>query len=190
MARARRQYWSPDLPVPAVRTGAGIRPVSGVVFACVLAAAVSLPVQAQDGDAGSLRQQVQVLTQRVERLEAEVHALQHAQPAAAAQAAPAVKAAPAGQEAPAVKAAPAGQEAPTVYQSLGAEAELRHAWHQLKRGMPASEVRKLLGPPSGQFRTGNITVWYYHYTGLGSGSVTISLDNKLSDWQPPSRGLF
>ena len=188
MARARRLYWSPNLPVPAVRTGAGIRPVSGVVFGCVLAAAVSLPVQAQDGNASSLRQQVHVLTQRVDRLEAEVRALQHAQ--GAQPSAPAVKASPAGQSAPAVKAAPAEQAAPTVYQSLGAEAELRHAWHQLRRGMPASEVRKLLGPPSGQFRTGNITVWYYHYTGVGSGSVTISLDNKLSDWQPPSHGLF
>ena len=186
MARAQRLYLPPN---PTVRCGdALVRtwPAVAAVFVCVLGTALAAPAQAQDGDASSLRQQVQTLTQRVDKLEAEVHALQHVQ----ATHSPMSGQAPMARQAPmAEQPAMAGRPAVTVNQSFGAEADLRHAWHQLKRGMTAADVKKLLGPPSGQFRTGNITVWYYHYTGVGSGSVTISQDGKLDDWQQPSHGL-
>ncbi len=183
MTRPHRRCLSEDMPVRAKNAGVRIpMKVSVLALSCALVAtAVSVPAQAGESAPGSLRQQVQILTQRVNTLEAEVRALQHAQAVPPA-------ATPVAQ--PAAKAAPAEQAAPTVDQSFGAVAQLRHAWNQLKRGMPASAVRKLLGPPSGQFHTGNITVWYYHYTGVGSGSVTISRENRLSDWQAPSRGLF
>ncbi len=180
MARAQRLYLPPN---PTARCGDALvrtRPAVAAVFVCVLGTAFATPAQAQDGDANSLRQQVQTLTQRVDKLEAEVHALQHVQ---------AMHSPMAGQAPMAEQPAMAGRPAVTGNQSFGAEADLQHAWHQLKRGMTAADVKKLLGPPSGQFRTGNITVWYYHYTGVGSGSVTISQDGKLNDWQQPSHGF-
>ena len=154
---------------------------------CVSVAGMALPARAQDPNpnhpTGSLSEQVQNLTRRVDRLEAEVRALQHAGKAsAAAVGQPAVPGPP--------QAVSAEQPAVTVNQSLGPEAELQHAWNQLKHGMTAAEVKTILGPPSGQFKTDNLTVWYYHYTGLGSGSVTITPDGRLSDWQKPSQGLW
>ncbi|MHB8345972.1 MAG: outer membrane protein assembly factor BamE domain-containing protein [Acidiferrobacterales bacterium] len=144
------------------------RTAAATVLACVLGAVTPMRAWAQTGDASSLKAQVQNLTRRVDELEAEVAALQHVQ---------------------AAQPVAAGRPAVTVNQNFGPEANLRHAWRQLKRGMTAAEVTKILGRPSTQFRTSNITVWYYHYAGVGSGSVTISQDGKLGDWQPPSHGL-
>ena len=181
MVRAQRLYFPLNRMLRRRDALVRTRTAVAAVFVCVLGVALATPAQAQQGGADSLQQQVQTLTQRVDKLEAEVRALQHVQ---------ATHSPMAGQAPMAEQPAMAGRPAVTVNQSFGAEADLRHAWHQLKRGMAAADVKKLLGPPSGQFRTGNITVWYYHYTGVGSGSVTISEDGKLDDWQQPSHGLW
>ncbi len=161
MTRARKMCLPPNLPAQFWALARSRQAAAVIAFFCALGVALAIPAHAQEGDTDSLRQQVQSLTQRVDKLETEVHALQHVQ---------------------------AQQPAAPVSQSFDPEASRRHAWNELKEGMAAADVKKILGPPSSQFKTGNITVWYYHYSGVGSGSVTISSDGKLSDWQRPSHG--
>jgi hypothetical protein len=65
-------------------------------------------------------------------------------------------------------------------------------WTALRRGMSPEQVKALLGDPSRNFKLSGQTVWYYHYTGVGSGSVVFSRGNgNLLDWQrPPFHGWW
>ncbi len=59
-------------------------------------------------------------------------------------------------------------------------------WSKLHKGMDPDQVEALLGKPGRHFKLSGQTVWYYHYTGVGSGSVVFARGkNKLLDWQRP-----
>ncbi|MGW8311224.1 MAG: hypothetical protein ACWGNB_09195 [Thiogranum sp.] len=65
-------------------------------------------------------------------------------------------------------------------------------WDALREGMEPQRVRTLLGAPSRDFKLGGQAVWYYHYTGVGGGSVMFSRgDGKVLSWQrPPFHGWW
>ncbi|MBE0617432.1 MAG: outer membrane protein assembly factor BamE [Proteobacteria bacterium] len=66
--------------------------------------------------------------------------------------------------------------------------EERRAWREVHRGMTKQEVNKLLGFPMGTMDQGNQTVWYYEYPEVGSETVVLSPEGKVTGWQKPPLG--
>ncbi|MDE2150000.1 MAG: hypothetical protein KGJ55_09255 [Gammaproteobacteria bacterium] len=169
-----------------------------LVTALILALGAVRPLRAAepDQDAAALRQQVRQLDQQVRELDQRVRKLEQARVAAPAAQPPAAPAAPVAaaataQPSPPPAAAAAAQPpaaAAAAAQPPAAALPLlaaRENWRSLKRHMRETEVRRLLGAPTRTLRIDNKTVWYYYYTGIGSGSVMLTDDGRVSSWQRP-----
>ena len=134
------------------------------------------PALAGANDTASLRREVRALQREVADLKARVTVLERAVAAGAPQAATPASAAPqAGAAAP-----------PTVAQPQGPE--IRHRWREIKHGMTQAQITQLLGKPERVLTLNNQMVWYYHYTGIGGGSVVFTNDGHVSSWQNPPLG--
>jgi len=117
-----------------------------------------------------LRQELQRLQRRLDSIEARIAATP-----AAVRAKPGTMAPPAASQ-PDDDSAAAATLTPQIVEN----------WDALREGMEPQRVRTLLGAPSRDFKLGGQTVWYYHYTGVGGGSVMFSRgDGKLLSWQRP-----
>jgi hypothetical protein len=117
-----------------------------------------------------LRQEMQRLQRRLDSIEARITATP-----AAVRATPGTIAPPAASQ-PDDDSAAAATLTPQIVEN----------WDALREGMEPQRVRTLLGAPSRDFKLGGQTVWYYHYTGVGGGSVMFSRgDGKLLSWQRP-----
>ena len=136
------------------------------------------PAQAGANDTASLRREVQALKREVADLKARVTVLERAVAAGAPQQ---PSAAPASAPAQASAAPP-----PTAAQPQGPE--IRHRWREIKHGMTQAQITQLLGRPERVLTLNNQAVWYYHYTGVGSGSVVFTNDGRVSSWQNPPLG--
>ncbi|MGD8935947.1 MAG: hypothetical protein PVF07_05665, partial [Thiogranum sp.] len=117
-----------------------------------------------------LRQEMQRLQRRLDSIEARITATP-----AAVRATPGTMAPPAASQ-PDDNSAAAATLTPQIVEN----------WDALREGMEPQRVRTLLGAPNRDFKLGGQTVWYYHYTGVGGGSVMFSRgDGKLLSWQRP-----
>jgi hypothetical protein len=66
---------------------------------------------------------------------------------------------------------------------------LRASWKQVEHGLSNTELRERLGDPESIMALGRETLWYYSYPGIGSGSVMLDRQGKVTSWQsPPFRG--
>jgi len=63
-----------------------------------------------------------------------------------------------------------------------------HKWRQIRDQMTKPQVLSLLGKPQQILQTGTGPVWYYHYSGVGSGSVAFDNDMRVLAWQRPPFG--
>jgi len=135
-----------------------------------------------------LRNEINVLKQKLDRLDARLRTLesqksaQHNAPTRPSSTNE--PAAPAAAQSGAPAAETAAETAEQLHEPDPAAA-LDKAWKSLSRGMSQDEVHKLLGEPTRRLRLPPDTVWYYTYRGKGSGSVTISSDGRVIDWQHP-----
>lgn len=136
-----------------------------------------------------LSAQVQALQATVKKLEQQIQTQQHgpavktAEPMAAAP--PAIR--PTGSAtgtapttATPTTPPPAFAQAPA--QSLGVA---KSRWANLKKGMTAKQVHALLGKPSQAMMLNGKKVWYYHYPSVGGGSIMFGADDTVAAWQHP-----
>ncbi len=144
-----------------------------------------------------LQNEVNVLMQKVDQLNARLHALkeqrqtqQQSTPATEKPAAPQrARTAPTETEPVAPRTRPAvadttAERAP----KKGVKPttmSLDQAWKSLSKGMSAAELQKLLGEPTYKLRMSPNMVWYYTYRNIGSGSIIMSPDGRVIDWQHP-----
>ncbi|MDE2089244.1 MAG: outer membrane protein assembly factor BamE [Gammaproteobacteria bacterium] len=136
------------------------------------------PALAGANDTASLRREVQALQREVADLKARITVLERAVAAGAPQqpsAAPASAPPQAGAVPPPTAAPPQGPE-------------IRHRWREIKHGMTQAQITQLLGNPTRTLTLNNQPVWYYHYMGVGSGSVVFTDDGHVSSWQNPPLG--
>jgi len=61
-------------------------------------------------------------------------------------------------------------------------------WRQVRHQMTESQVLSLLGKPPQVFQIGSGPVWYYHYAGIGNGSVAFDNNQRVLAWQRPPFG--
>lgn len=148
------------------------------------------PAQAAGDETTQLQNEVNALKQKLDRLDARLRAMesqksaQHNAPAATKP--PPQPAAPAAAQSGAPAAETAAETAETARQiDRDPTAALNRAWKSLSRGMSQEEVHRLLGEPTRRLPFPPNTVWYYTYRGKGSGSVVISSDGRVVDWQHP-----
>ena len=164
-----------------------------IVFALIAGSLCAMPPAHAAGDETTqLRNEVNALKQKLDRLEARLRAIesqksaQHnapvGQPSTSQPAAPA--AAKSGAPAAETTTETAAETAKQLNEPDPAAA-LDKAWKSLSRGMSQDEVHKLLGEPTRRLRFPPDTIWYYTYRGKGSGSITISSDGRVIDWQHP-----
>jgi hypothetical protein len=62
---------------------------------------------------------------------------------------------------------------------------IRTSWKQVKLGLSGRELSGLIGEPNSKSKLGREELWYYTYPGIGSGSVLLSGQDKVTSWQPP-----
>jgi hypothetical protein len=144
----------------------------------IVLALISLPVAAeQSGELARLREEAAALRQSLDRVNAQIHALenQSQDPALSKKVEPSQP----------LPAPPAPLAAPA---SLEPIVSLKQNWSQVKRGIPQQKVQSLLGQPEKVLRIDGNTVWYYTYPGIGRGSVFFSDNGKVSTAQSPSFG--
>ncbi|MEJ2761811.1 MAG: outer membrane protein assembly factor BamE [Gammaproteobacteria bacterium] len=146
------------------------------------------PAHAAGDEAAQLRNEVNALKQKLDRLETRLRAIeskksaQHNAPAKPSSTNQPAPPAAAQSGAPAAEASAETAEQPNEPDPAAA---LDKAWKSLSRGMSQDEVHKLLGEPTRRLQFPPDTIWYYTYRGKGSGSVTISSDGRVIDWQHP-----
>jgi SmpA / OmlA family len=143
--------------------------VALIVLPLWLCATAAAP--GEGGEVAALRQEVkglkevvQHLSDRVERLEGRLSARPEL-----------------GSPTAAPAAAPATQPTP----SPGSAATIRDHWHRISHGMTTQEVEALLGRPQRTMKVNANTVWYYTYEDTGSGSIVFAHDGSVIDWQTP-----
>jgi hypothetical protein len=143
-----------------------------VIVALVLAGTSA--ARAADSDNAALLEEVKSLRQMVLDLQQRLNRLEGRQ-------APAAQPAPGAAPVAAITAARPGANAGYV----SPEAELKVSWSRLEREMGQRDVGRLLGPPSSKFTLDGRTVWFYHYPGIGSGSVFFTDAGRVSSRQSP-----
>jgi uncharacterized membrane protein len=159
----------------------------------------SLPAaRAADPDVARLEREVAALKEVVQHLQARVDRLE-SPPTAAEQSASGIPrtAPPAPSEtvSQAVsRAAPkaALPAAPIAALQPGADplaaspqAQLRANWSKIEPGIDADEVSRLLGAPTRKLRLDGRSAWYYSYPALGNGSVFFTDADRVSSHQSP-----
>ena len=146
------------------------------------------PAHAASDQLTQLEKKLDALTQRVDRMDARLRALENGKSAqhntAAGTTPNSQPAAPAATHS-AVPAAETAAETAEQSHTSDSTAALDRAWKALSRGMPQEEVQKLLGEPTRKLHFPPNMVLYYTYRGKGSGSITISSDGRVIDWQHP-----
>ncbi len=157
----------------------GVAVAAVFVLSTVLPLLAAMPAHAAGEDVAALRQQVQVLTHRVEQLERKVAELEKVPPSKLPADNPNVR-------------SESNAQAPTkstaaAYRGVSKDT-LRKAWRAVDRNLTATEVKNILGQPSRQFQLNGNTILYYHYANIGSGSVTVSPNGQVIDWQRPPLG--
>jgi len=151
----------------------------GVTGAVLLLLPLCVPAQPPQGEADDqaslqtevheLRLELQGLQRRLDSIEARIAAR------------PPVASATPGATPPAAASGPGDASAAATLTP-----QLVENWDALREGMEPQRVRTLLGDPSRDFQLGGQAVWYYHYTGVGGGSVMFSRgDGKVLSWQRP-----
>ncbi|MFZ0470597.1 MAG: hypothetical protein WAL92_16865 [Thiogranum sp.] len=151
-----------------------------VTGAVLLLLPLCVPAQQPQGEADDqaslqtevheLRQELQRLQRRLDSIEARIAATPPAAPATPGATAPPAASRPDDASAAAATLTP----------------QIVENWEALREGMEPQRVRTLLGAPSRDFKLGGQAVWYYHYTGVGGGSVMFSRgDGKVLSWQRP-----
>jgi hypothetical protein len=81
----------------------------------------------------------------------------------------------------------ASKAEPVPYPAL--RVSLRDQWRGVHRGMTREEIGSVLGPPTRMLEINSKPLWYYEYT-FGAGSVAFSQEGLVEDWQRPPLGLF
>ena len=138
--------------------------------------------RAEDAELRTLRNQVEELTVTVRQLQERVDALEKNDTARLIP----VTIVPA--TAPATTTAPDGA-APNARASIDDKVvTLRNSWRRISAGMKQSDVKDALGAPAREMLINGKVVWYYHYAGLGAGSVFFNSDGRSSSSQPPNLG--
>lgn len=123
----------------------------------------ALAAQADQADEiARLRQEAAALRQSLEKLEAEIQALEAGKPAAVMPEKP-------------VESSPVS---------------VHRSWSQVQPGVSKEEVGVLLGKPERVMRINGDLVWYYVYPGLGRGSVFFNGEDKVTGTQAPRAGWF
>lgn len=147
----------------------------------------SLPAaRAGEPDVASLEREVAALKDVVQQLQARVDRLEghsaFAEPAASGTPASAPPRASDAvtQAAPAVPALQPGADA-----AASAQAQLRVNWSRIRPGIDADEVSRLLGPPTSRLRLDGRNAWYYSYPAIGKGSVFFTDGGRVSSRQSP-----
>lgn len=143
-----------------------------------------IPAHADAPGNTGVQSQVDQLQRRVRELEQEVQTLKARKPA------PAVTA-PVQPRPPAPTMPDPATRTPTdTHHDPGPTLtpNVKENWRSIKEGMSGDQVRALLGEPGRRFRLNGQAVWYYHYTGSGSGSVMFNGDGRVSSWQHPPFG--
>jgi len=154
--------------------------VPGVTGAALLLSPLCVAAQQPQGEAGDqaplqtevheLRLELQRLQRRLDSVEARIAAT------------PPVASATHGVVAPPAASGP--DDASAAAATL--TPQIVENWDALREGMDPQRVRTLLGEPSRDFKLGGQGVWYYHYAGVGGGSVMFSRgDGKVLSWQRP-----
>ena len=126
----------------------------------------------QADDIARLREEAAALRQSLDKLEAEIQALEAGNPAPLA---------PGSQ----VKAAAAPKRPPEP-----SPVAVHRNWSQVHPGVSKQEVDALLGKPERVMRLNGDLVWYYVYPGLGRGSVFFNGEDKVTATQAPRAGWF
>lgn len=186
--------------VPAMRLC-----LSMIVAATLLLAPLRLPAEppvGHDGDIAALRTQVEALREAVQAMQLRLDAIEtQLGNGAPLTAAPAIATPHATASAPPKPGAQAHAATSTPPPASGATADssartltpqIVESWDGLHESMEPADVRRLLGEPSRRFELRGQSVWYYHYTGVGSGSVMFSRgDGRVMSWQrPPFHGWW
>ena len=146
--------------------------------------------RAADPDVASLAREVAALREVVQHLQARVDRLE-GHPAATEQPAsgtprPALQAASDAasrdaQPARPIAALQPGTDAPVA----SPEAQLRASWSKIRPGIDSDEVSHLLGVPTRRLRLDGRDAWYYSYPALGNGSVFFTDAGRVSSHQSP-----
>jgi hypothetical protein len=139
------------------------------------------PVHAAGSQLDKLQNEVNALKRKIDRLDARLRALedqgQAQRPMPAREISTTHRTGTAATET-AAEAAPVNGPKPAAL-------SLDKAWKSLSNGMSEAEVHKLLGEPTHRLYLAPNTVWYYTYRDKGNGSVTMSPDGRVIDWQHP-----
>lgn len=163
--------------------------LGGAVAALLLSVSVPPAAQAESGDVAALRKEVARLEQIVQRLDARVEQIEKRLPASPETGLR--DAAPPAETEPRVSAggvprATAGAVPPAVApEQTSAKSSVQKRWHRISHGMTAQAVEALLGRPQRTLAVNTKTVWYYSYPDIGSGSVVLTQDGLVDDWQSP-----
>ncbi len=147
-------------------------------FLLLAAVLVSMPAYADRADdVARLREEAAVLRQSLDKLDAEIRALEMEGARPEASAASARPEAPARPEVQKVQAEP----------SL---VSVHRSWSEIRRGLSKDRVGEVLGAPGSILRINGDLVWYYVYPGIGKGSVFFNGEDKVTAVQAPNFGPF
>jgi len=172
-------------------------PANGCVMwsVVILSAVLVADARADDSELRTLKQQVQELKDSVQQLQDRIIVLENrAQgaswvPATVAPTPPAISAEPT--TAPPLSKTQASPPLSATAQTMAVDDKvvlLRNSWRHISTGMKQEEVKQTLGPPTKEMLMNGKVVWYYHYAGLGAGSVFFNANGRSSSSQPPNLG--
>jgi len=160
----------------------------------LLGMAILPAARAADPDVASLQREIAALREIVQRLQARVdrlesHPIPAEQPASGApQAASPIASQAVSHAAPkaALLAAPIAALQPGADPlTASPQAQLRANWSKIEPGIDADEVSRLLGAPTKELRLDGRNAWYYSYPALGNGSVFFTDAGRVSSRQSP-----
>ncbi len=154
-----------------------------LITAVLLLIPLQAPAQSEDDNA-SLRKQVQALQQTLQSVQKRLDVIETDLHSGRLSTAPSSHAA--GKQSPPVQNTSGGGVGTPQISGPSLTPQRVENWSKLHKGMDPDQVEALLGKPGRHFKLSGQTVWYYHYTGVGSGSVVFARGkNKLLDWQRP-----
>lgn len=147
-----------------------------LIAALASALCAALPTRATGADSNAVQRQIDQLSDRLDRLEQRVRALEQHDAVATKPSQP--------------SSGTQKGEKPRAPTDNPPGSAPREAWQSVHSNMSAEEVSKLLGEPMRRFQLGNKMVWYYVYPGVGRGSVMFDQSGHVVDWQRPSFGWW
>jgi len=178
------------------------RSASVALMLVCLAGRAAQSEPAPSGELASVREQLVLVRQTLERLDERLQQLERAgtAPTGAKRPGPPTPApAVAPSSAPLTALAPATVPAPTAALGAHEQAVLQEqvrtvdaltAWRAVRAGMRQDEVRQLLGEPQSTLVVGNRTGWIYTYRNAGKGSVFFSQDGVVVSLIGPGQGAL